>query len=53
MMHAGFPMAHKLTFRSSPPVTSTRPDLLPNDTQFTLAVWAANSSKKQKSIHKI
>lgn len=44
MMHDGLPTAHKLTFLSSPPVTSTRPDLLPRDKQLTLAPWAVNSS---------
>jgi hypothetical protein len=47
MMHDGFPIAHKLTFLSSPPVTKTRPDLLPKAKQLTLAPWAENSSAKQ------
>lgn len=49
MMHEGLPIAHKLTFLSSPPVTKTRPDLLPNDKQLTLAPWAENSSAKENT----
>ena len=48
MIQAGLPTAHKLTLRSSPPVTRTRPDFPPKDTQLTLAVWAANSSAKRQ-----
>ena len=51
-MQFGLPTAHKLTFLSSPPVTSTRPDLCPRARQLTLAPCATNSSEmiKQK-IH--
>ena len=44
MMQLGFPTAHRLTFLSSPPVTSTRPDLWPSARQLTLELCAANSS---------
>jgi hypothetical protein len=40
------PTVHRLTFLSSPPVTSTPDDFLPILTQFTLPVWAANSSAR-------
>mmetsp|Transcript_9335 Transcript_9335/g.24029 ORF Transcript_9335/g.24029 Transcript_9335/m.24029 type:complete len:205 (-) Transcript_9335:18-632(-) len=42
-MAFGLPMAHTLTFRSSPPVTSTPEDLRPIFRQFTLEEWATNS----------
>lgn len=48
MMHDGFPTAHRLTFLSSPPVTRTRPDLLPSERQFTFAPWAENSSATER-----
>ena len=52
MMQFGLPTAHKLTFLSSPPVTSTRPDLCPRARQLTLAPCATNSSEmiKQKTF---
>jgi hypothetical protein len=50
IMQEVLPIAHRLTFLSSPPVTRTRPDLAPRDRQLTLAPWAENSSaiKKKK-----
>lgn len=48
MIQFGFPTAHKLTFLSSPPVTSTLPDLCPRARQFTLAPCATNSSAIKK-----
>ena len=48
-MQLGLPTAHKLTFLSSPPVTSTRPDLWPSARQFTLAPCATNSSEIEKT----
>lgn len=43
-MTPDFPMAHTLTFLSSPPVTMTPDDLRPILRQFTLLAWATNSS---------
>ena len=43
-MAAGLPIAHTLTLRSSPPVTSTPADLRPMRRQLTALEWAANSS---------
>ena len=50
MMQFGLPTAHKLTFLSSPPVTSTRPDLCPRARQLTLAPCATNSSEMIKKF---
>lgn len=38
------PIAHRLTFLSSPPVASTWLDLWPIAKQLTFALWAMNSS---------
>lgn len=40
-IEVGLPIAHKLTKRSCPPVTSTRPDFGPILRQFVLLSWHA------------
>ena len=44
MIQLGLPIAHMLTFLSSPPVTMTRPDLWPSAKQLTGPPCATNSS---------
>jgi hypothetical protein len=45
-MACGLPMAHMLTFLSSPPVTMTPLERRPIFTQFTVDACAANSSAR-------
>jgi hypothetical protein len=48
MIALAFPMAHTLTFLSSPPVTMTEPDLRPICKQLTSAPCATKSSARRK-----
>jgi hypothetical protein len=47
----GLPMAHRLTFRSSPPVTSTPAVFLPICRQLTVLLCAVNSSARGREQH--
>lgn len=46
MMQLGLPMAQRLTFLSSAPVTITRPDFWPKARHVTLDPCATNSSDR-------
>lgn len=50
--HLSFPNAHKLTFRSCPPVTKTRP-VSPKSKHLTFCAWASISSAKYSKINHI